>query len=331
MLTFLLALPFWVKIALLVLLVLAGLKSRLVLTMGVCRSRNKLTGKTVIITGGNSGIGKETAIELAKRGARVILACRDLKKADDARDDIIRQSGNNNVVVNQLDLASLASVRQFASEILENEPRLDILINNAGCVTVEKKLTDDGLEYQMQANYFGHFLLTNLLLGLLKKSAPSRIINVTSVAHSFIKTFDLNNLNAVFEFFGFSYYYSKLSIILSTRHLAHLISQSGVTVNCLCPGAVNTGIFRNASSLFQTVLSALIPIFFKLWLQTVKQGAQTTIHLAVADEVADVSGEYFTDCKISQTSKLGMDLGLAKKLWEISETLVKLTPEERHY
>ncbi|EFX61446.1 hypothetical protein DAPPUDRAFT_273379 [Daphnia pulex] len=140
MLTFLLALPFWVKIALLVLLVLAGLKARLVLTMDVRRSRNKLTGKTVIITGGNSGIGKETAIDLAKRGARVILACRDLKKADDAR-------GNNNVVVNQLDLASLASVRQFASEILENEPRLDILINNAGCVTVEKKLTDDGLEY----------------------------------------------------------------------------------------------------------------------------------------------------------------------------------------
>ncbi|XP_046462706.1 retinol dehydrogenase 14-like [Daphnia pulex] len=332
MLTFLLALPFWVKIALLVLLVLSVLKARLVLTMGVCRSRNKLTGKTVIITGGNSGIGKETAIDLAKRGARVILACRDLKRADDARDDIIRESGNNNVVVNQLDLASLASVRQFASEILKNEPRLDILINNAGCVTMEKKLTDDGLEYQMQANYFGHFLLTNLLLGLLKKSAPSRIINVTSVAHSFIKTFDLNNLNAELyhngsSFYNSIYYYSKLSIILSTRHLAHLISQSGVTVNCLCPGAVNTGIFRNASSLFQTVVSALIPIFFK----TVKQGAQTTIHLAVADEVADVSGEYFTDCKISQTSKLGMDVGLAKKLWDISETLVKLTPEERQY
>nr|CAH0099275.1 unnamed protein product [Daphnia galeata] len=332
MLTSLWALPLVVQLLMLLLLLLGGLKVHLILTKGVCKSTNKLTGKTVIITGANTGIGKETAIDLAKRGARVILACRDLKKAADAKDDVIRESGQDNVHVRHLDLASLKSVREFASDILKNESRLDVLINNAGCVTIEKQLTEDGLEFQMQTNYFGHFLLTNLLLGLLKKSGPSRIINVTSKAHSLIKTFDLNNLNWELShnngsFYNSVYYYSKLSQILCTRHLAHLISQSGVTVNCLCPGAVNTQIFRNASSLFQTMLGVLIPVFFK----NVKEGAQTSIYLAVAEDIAGITGQYFTDCKISQTSKLGQDLGLAKKLWEISETCVKLKPEERHY
>lgn len=165
--------------------ILGGFKIYLIATLGVCKSKKKLNGKTVIITGANTGIGKETAIDLAKRGAKVIIACRDLKKAAAAKgnsrkrhlegslcncenfwiDDIITESGNKNVLIRHLDLASLASVRKFATDILKSEPRLDVLVNNAGCATMEKKLTEDGLEYQMQSNHFGHFLLTNLLLG----------------------------------------------------------------------------------------------------------------------------------------------------------------------
>lgn len=191
MLTFLCSLPILWQIGLLISVLLGGFKAYLWYTLGVCTSTKKLTGKTVIITGANTGIGKETAIDLAKRGARVILACRDPKKAAIAKgkwhllstwrwhialeiltdfltvgaDDIIRESGNKNVVIRQLDLASLKSVRKFAADILKSELRLDVLINNAGCATIEKTLTEDGLEYQMQSNHFGHFLLTNLLLG----------------------------------------------------------------------------------------------------------------------------------------------------------------------
>ncbi|KAK4017949.1 hypothetical protein OUZ56_000024 [Daphnia magna] len=328
MLTFLCSLPILWQIGLLISVLLGGFKAYLWYTLGVCTSTKKLTGKTVIITGANTGIGKETAIDLAKRGARVILACRDPKKAAIAKDDIIRESGNKNVVIRQLDLASLKSVRKFAADILKSELRLDVLINNAGCATIEKTLTEDGLEYQMQSNHFGHFLLTNLLLGLLKKSAPSRIIHVSSMAHAFTKTLDLNNLNSELSYdTGTVYYYSKLSQALCTRHLAPLVFNSGVTVNCLHPGAVQTEIFRNAPSWFQMIAAITFPLFFK----SAKEGAQTTIHLAVADEVANVTGEYFSDCKIAKTSKLAKDAGLAKKLWEVSETLVKLKPEERHY
>ncbi|XP_046651856.1 retinol dehydrogenase 11-like [Daphnia pulicaria] len=357
--TFVLSLPF--LIGLLVVATLGVVKTYLLMMRGECRSTNNLTGKTVIITGANTGIGKETAIDLAKRGARVILACRDTKKALAAKDDIVRESGNDNVIVRHLDLASLWSVRQFASEILKNEPRLDILINNAGCVTMEKKLTPDGLEYQMQANHFGHFLLTNLLLELLKKSAPSRIINVSSCLYTWKRTLDLNNLNSELSYNNSSlyhgvYYNSKLVQVLCTRHLAPLISQSGVTVNSVCPGLVNTEIFRSTSSWFQMAASFVLFIFSKVYsawflilqsyfrikyyfritfflfeIQTAKEGAQTSIHVAVASEISDVTGQFFCDCRIIKTSKLADNPNLAKKVWEISETCVDLQPEERNY
>ena len=172
------------------LLSLVVLKIYITVTTGLCQSTDRLKEKTVIITGASAGIGKETALDLAQRGARIILGCRNVKKAASVRgktfylylllfsksafhhhpnyfilDEIIRRSGNKNVVVRELDLASLSSVRKFASGILKHESRLDILINNAGCAGMEKMLTEDGLEYQMQTNHFSHFLLTNLLLG----------------------------------------------------------------------------------------------------------------------------------------------------------------------
>ncbi|XP_046464414.1 retinol dehydrogenase 12-like [Daphnia pulex] len=333
--TFDLSLSFLLQIGLLITLALGSLKAYLLLKMEDCKSTNKLTGKTVIITGANTGIGKETAIDLAKRGARVVLACRNLDKASAAKDDIIRESGNANVVVRHLDLASLKSVRKFADEIIKNEPRLDILVNNAGCVVYHDKLTEDGLAYHMQTNHLGHFLLMNLLLGLLKKSAPSRIVCTASMAHGWTKSLDVENLHSEFSYTSKStliheiylYVYSKLSPVLCTRHLAPLIFDSGVTINCLCPGVVYTDVFRNTYSWFQMIVTFAAPYFLK----TAKQGAQTNIHLAVSDEVAGITGEYFTSCKVTDVSKLAKDAAVAKKVWEMCETLVKLQPEERHY
>ncbi|XP_045024830.1 retinol dehydrogenase 13 isoform X1 [Daphnia magna] len=335
MLTFLCSLPILWQIGLLISVLLGGFKAYLWYTLGVCTSTKKLTGKTVIITGANTGIGKETAIDLAKRGARVILACRDPKKAAIAKDDIIRESGNKNVVIRQLDLASLKSVRKFAADILKSELRLDVLINNAGCATIEKTLTEDGLEYQMQSNHFGHFLLTNLLLGLIIKTGTARIINVSSEAHRMAKRLNLDDLtfdrepadSKILRIYGAT----KLCNILFSKELAKKLEPFGknITVNALHPGVVHTEV-QSVPSLrgFQENNDSLIsPVFSK----SAKEGAQTTIHLAVADEVANVTGEYFSDCKIAKTSKLAKDAGLAKKLWEVSETLVKLKPEERHY
>ncbi|XP_057370183.1 retinol dehydrogenase 13-like isoform X1 [Daphnia carinata] len=334
MLTFLCSLPILWQIGLLISLLLGGFKAYLWYTLGVCTSTKKMSGKTVIITGANTGIGKETAIDLAKRGARVILACRDPKKAAIAKDDIIQETGNKNVVVRHLDLASLKSVRKFAAEILKSEPRLDILINNAGCATIEKKLTEDGLEYQMQSNHFGHFLLTNLLLGLIIKTGTARIINVSSEAHRMPNRLNLDDLtfdrdpadSKILRIYGVT----KLCNILFSKELARKLEPCGknITVNSLHPGVVHTEFGRFLPyEVFKKIMTAISPLFSK----SAKEGAQTTIYLAVADEVANVSGKYFCDCKIAKTSKLAKDAGLAKKLWEVSETLVKLKPEERHY
>lgn len=148
-----------------------------------CRSKRRLENRTCIVTGASSGHGEALATELAKRGARVIMACRNLQKAIDIRDKIREKTGNKNVIVEHLDLASLRSVREFAGRINKSEERLDVLVNNAGIMAVPKQRTDDGFDMQFQVNFLGHFLLTNLLLEKLKRSAPSRILNVSALAY----------------------------------------------------------------------------------------------------------------------------------------------------
>jgi len=327
MLTFFCELALPIQIGIISVTCLVAFKLYIISSSGTCVSKNQLPGKTVIITGANTGIGLETAIDLAQRGARIILACRNVQKGNVARDEIVKQSGNENVAVRELDLASLASVRKFSAGILETESRLDILINNAGCATpVVRKLTEDGLEYTMQSNYFGHFLLTNLLLGLLKKTAPSRVINVSSLAHALANNLDCSNLNFETGYDGKVYHTSKLCQIISSHYLAPLIIDSGVTVNNLHPGIVQTEILRNETFYHKFLKYFLFPLF-----KNAKSGAQTTIYLAIADEVAGVTGEYFSDCKLTKTKKSAKDDGLAKKLWEVSESLVKLNPEDRQF
>ncbi|XP_066999335.1 retinol dehydrogenase 14 [Anabrus simplex] len=297
-----------------------------VLTIGVCHSKARMDGKTVIVTGANSGIGKETALELAKRGARVILACRNLETGNKAKDEIVAASKNQNVVLRQLDLSSLESIRRFAAEVTSTESRLDVLIHNAGMANMfGRQTTADGLEVTMATNHFGPFLLTHLLIDLLKRSAPSRIVVVASELYRLARL-NLDNINPVQGFPAYLYYVSKLANIFFTLELARRLEGTGVTANCLHPGMIDSGIWRNVPFPLNLPLKLIVKGFFK----TPQQGAQTSIYLAVSEELADVTGKYFMDCKEHHLSQAASDAAKAKKLWELCEEMVKLRPDDPH-
>ncbi|CAF0823755.1 unnamed protein product [Brachionus calyciflorus] len=294
---------------------------------GKCYLKARLDGKTVIITGANTGIGKETALDLARRGARVILACRDLQKALEAAEEIRKKTGNGNVFVELLDLASLNSVRQFAEKINSQEENVDILINNAGIMMCPKWKTKDGFEMQFGVNHLGHFLLTNLLLDKLKKSTPSRIINVSSLAHEKgkINWDDINSDNSYD--LQEAYRQSKLANVLFTRELAKRLNGTGVLTFSLHPGVVRTELGRYFSDSFgwKFYLAKILLVPISLWFfKDATQGAQTTIHCAVDESISALSGAYFSDCKPKKLLENALNDEDAKKLWEISEKLTKL-------
>ncbi|CAG0905847.1 unnamed protein product, partial [Darwinula stevensoni] len=278
--------------------------------VGRCKSRKRMDGKVIIITGANTGIGKEAAMDLAHRGAKLILACRDLKRAIAAATDIKVVTGNTEVIPKYCDLSKLSSLREFVEDILKTEDRLDVLINNAGMLGLqERKLTEDNLEYTMASNHFGHFLLTNSLLDLLKKSAPSRIIVLSSIMHRFDHKFHSCRI----------YCDTKLANILFTKELARRLDGSGVVANCLHPGAVCTDLFRG----IPPPLLRLTIFLTKTFCRTPELGAQTVIHLAVAEEAGRVNGKYWSECKIDQESPTASNMDLAKALWEKSTQAVK--------
>lgn len=206
----------------------------------------RIDGKVVIITGCNTGIGWETALDLARRGGRIYMACRNYEKCEKARLEIIKETGNENVFNCVLDLQSLDSVRLFVENFLRQENRLDILINNAGVAITKRCLTKDGFEINIGVNHMGHFLLTNLLLDILKKSAPSRIIVVSSIIYFLGSIYkkDLNYDNSIYCPL-FNYPHSKLANMLFTFHLSKLLNGSGVTINSLHPGVIKTNIIAN--------------------------------------------------------------------------------------
>ncbi|KAL1783056.1 retinol dehydrogenase 14 [Sigmodon hispidus] len=294
------------------------------------RDRSAMHGKTVLITGANSGLGRATAAELLRLGARVIMGCRDRSRAEEAAGQLLQELGQaggqepnaseGQLIVKELDLASLRSVRAFCQELLQEEPRLDVLINNAGVFQCPYMKTEDGFEMQFGVNHLGHFLLTNLLLGLLKSSAPSRIVVVSSKLYKYgdINFEDLNSEQSYNK--SFCYSRSKLANILFTKELARRLEGSNVTVNVLHPGIVRTNLGRHihipllARPLFNLVSWA----FFK----TPLEGAQTSIYLASSPEVEGVSGRYFGDCKEEELLPKAMDESVARKLWDISEVMI---------
>lgn len=267
-----------------------------------------MDGKRVLITGGNSGIGKVTAIELAKLGAEVVLACRESEKTNTALQEI----GAHGEVANlPVDLASLASVRNLAEAFLERYDRLDVLINNAGTFPAKLTLTEDGFETQFGVNHLAHFLLTNLLLGRLKESAPSRVITVTSKLHK----------NGAMDFESFrgeqkysaqkAYGQSKLANVLFAVELAERLAGTGVTSNMLHPGAVRTDIMRE----MPRFLRSLINLFFI----DVEKGARTSIMLASDPALATTNGAYFDQCERDDYADVAKDKGLRERLWSESE------------
>ncbi|KAJ0170746.1 hypothetical protein K1T71_013518 [Dendrolimus kikuchii] len=289
-------------------------------TCGDFLKKTRMDGKTVIITGCTSGIGKETALGLANRGARVIMACRNVEAAEKIRDEIIDATKNPKVLVKKLDLSSFTSVREFADDILKTEHRLDVLIHNAGYAGAFKKSkTIDNIETTVQTNHYGPFLLTHLLIDLLKKNSPSRIVIVASSLYR-IASFDLNIPNPVNSLPALLYYASKEANILFTRELARRLEGSGVTANCLHPGLIGTGIWRAVPAPFSWGLAVIDKCFFK----TPKQGCQTSIMLAVDEQLEKVTGKYFSDCRESSLSTGVSDMAKARKLWEISEKIVDL-------
>lgn len=296
-----------------------------------CPSSAKLEGKTVIITGGNSGIGKETARILAWRKARVIIGCRNITKGLQAAADIIDNTGNRNVEARKLDLASFQSVRDFAEEIGREEERVDILINNAGYLGPYLS-TGDGFENTMQVNYLSQFLLTNLLLDKLKASAPSRIINVSSLMHTRVKSqIDVDkvfsqkkeNYKAIK-----TYSVSKLCQVFFTRELSKRLRGSGVTVNALHPGIVGTDIFRNFRILRMWILQPILWFVMYFFFKTTNGGAQTSVYCAVAEELRNTSGEYFKDCELHRCSELANDEKVSAGLWKQCEEITGLVKRE---
>ncbi|KAM8714249.1 hypothetical protein ACLKA7_014393 [Drosophila subpalustris] len=277
------------------------------------------TGKIVIVTGSNTGIGKETVLELARRGATVYMACRDKKRTDEARLEIIRETNNQNIHFRELDLASLDSIRKFAADFKKEQNKLHILINNAGIMHCPRMSTKDGFEMQLGVNHMGHFLLTNLLLDLLKKTAPSRIVNVSSLAHSMGKM-NFDDLNSEKSYNSFdAYNQSKLANVLFTRELAKRLEGTGVTVNAVHPGVVQTDLLRHYK-FFETTIGRILVkgvqwVFFK----TSKNGAQTTLYAALDPDLNGVTGLYFSDCKPKEVSNAAKDEKSAKLLWEESE------------
>ncbi|XP_016364890.1 retinol dehydrogenase 13-like isoform X1 [Sinocyclocheilus rhinocerous] len=291
---------------------------------GVCKSRACLDGKTVVITGANTGIGMETAKDMARRGARVVMACRDLTRAENAAEYIRRFTGNGNVVIRHLNLASLYSVQEFVKEFIATEERLDILINNAGVMMCPKWITEDGFETQLAVNHLGHFLLTNLLLGMLKRSSPSRVVNLSSIAHVDGKIefddlfFDKRPYSPLL-----SYRQSKLANVLFSRELARRMKGTGVSSYCLHPGVIQTELIRHILVRFP-VLKIILSLPCILLMKTPWQGAQTSIYCAVTEGLESKSGCYFSDCAEKDPAPEGKDDEVARRLWEESARLVGL-------
>lgn len=280
-----------------------------------------MRGKICLVTGASSGIGKETALGLVHMGATVLMVARDRIRGETVAREIRQKAFEGKVELLVADLSSLSEVRQLAAQVLNEYDRLDVLLNNAGVALSKRHITKDGLETAFVTNYLSPFLLTNLLLDRLKKSAPSRIVNVASYTHSWVKSIPWDDLQSERIYDSRSVYnLTKLMDILFTYELAKQLAGTGVTVNCLHPGwPMKTNLDREAKGAL--MLFGKISNLFAI---SAEQGAKTSLYLASSPEVVDSSGRYFTKCQPAESSKLSHDEAAAERLWDLSMNLCGL-------
>ena len=279
-------------------------------------------GKNCLITGATSGIGRSTALALSKMGANIFFIARNADKAEELREEIKEISGKSpHVIIG--DLSSLKQIKKVAEEYKYlNEP-IDILLNNAGIMNTERRVTEDGLEEVFAVNHLAYFLLTNLLIDEVLRSSVKRVVNVSSDAHRFLKSINFDDLQSEKEFKMFTVYgQSKLANILFTKKLSTLYQDRGLTTNCLHPGFVSTSIGTQNQN--RPFLARLIKWVSPLIGKTSDKGAETSIYLCSSEEVSSISGEYFIDCKKAPITKAAESKEDAEKLWQISLELTGL-------
>jgi len=285
------------------------------------RSVPSLHGRTVVVTGANSGVGRATALALARAGADTVITARHEERGRQALADIRRDSGSERVDLVLFDLGDLSSVRRGAEEILDRCARIDVLVNNAGLVQSARAETVDGYEATFAINHLGPFLLTQLLTDRLVDSAPARVVNVASTAHQAARRgLDFDDLQSTRHYRGMqAYSRSKLANILFTTELARRLAHRAVTANCLHPGTVASGFARDddASGFLAFGIKVIKPFIL-----TPEKGARTSVYLASSPEVAEVTGQYFVKCRARVPSPAAQDPAAAALLWSLSEELV---------
>jgi NAD(P)-dependent dehydrogenase (short-subunit alcohol dehydrogenase family) len=290
-----------------------------------------IRGKICIITGSNSGIGKETAIALAMMGAKIVMVVRDQERGEKARTEIVKQTRNDSVDLMICDLSSMDSIRHFAEEFKKKYDRLDVLINNAGASFSKREVTSEGFERNLAVNYLGPFLLIHELLDLLKVSAPSRIINVSSGLAKNGKV-DLDDLQSEKNYTGTKFYSpsrspgydnAKLMLMMFTYELARRLKGSGVTVNVLMPGFTATNLGKSSGSLGSYIIFKMV----RPMQQSAREGAETSIYLASSDDVKDMTGKCFAKKKEVASCPASYDEELQKRLWNNTESVLGLAPD----
>jgi NAD(P)-dependent dehydrogenase (short-subunit alcohol dehydrogenase family) len=279
-----------------------------------------MRGKVCMVTGANAGIGRATALGLAKTGATVVMVCRNRDRGQEALARVQQESGNSSVRLLLADLSSQASIHRLATDFKALYPALHVLINNAGIIPRRRILTDDGLETQFAVNHLAYFLLTVLLLDVLKAGAPARIVNVSSQLHG-RAPLDFDDLQSES---GYNrtlvYARTKLANVLHTYELARMLEGTGVTANCLHPGVVATNLLADATGLPRVIRFAA-----RVVRASPEAGARTSLYLATSPEVEGVTGKYFARERAVPSSEASYDQPAARRLWRISEELTGLS------
>jgi len=276
-----------------------------------------LRGRVCVVTGASSGIGRATALALARMGATLVLVCRDPARGAAAAAEVRAAGGDGGVELALADLSSQQEVRRLGEELVARHPEIHVLVNNAGVVNLRYSTTVDGIETVLAVNHLAYFLLTHLLLDRLRGSGPARIVNVASEAHRMARTIDFDDLGHRHRYRALRVYgHSKLANILFTYELARRLEGTTVTANCVHPGAVGTRLGQNNGRI-ATLLTKMLKPFFR----TPEQGAATSVHVASSPALAGVSGRYFVDCREARSSRASYDAELARRLWDESARL----------